>query len=272
MNILVAEQDGVAQPKVIDFGVAKAVQQGLTEATLFTQKGQLIGTPEYMSPEQAEAAPVDTRTDVYSLGAILYELLVGVLPIDAATLRQAGFGAMMRLIREYDPPRPSTRASTADGTVTEAAHRRSVEPRVLVRELRGDLDWIALKALEKDPDRRYATVADLAADLHRHLADLPVSARPASAWYTLGKFTRRHRVGVGLALTIFSALAVLAASMTFQANRTARERDRANHEAAVARQVKRFPRGSLPGVRPQRSSGKKHFRFRNHESRCREPR
>jgi serine/threonine protein kinase len=207
----------VAQPKVIDFGVAKAVQKELTEATFFTRQGQLIGTPEYMSPEQAEAAPVDTRTDVYSLGAVLYELLAGVLPIDATELRQAGLGAMMRLIREQDPLAPSTPVSTLDGSGTEVAHRRSVDPRFLARSLRGELDCIALKALEKDPDRRYSTVAELSADLKRHLADEPVSARPASTWYMVKKFSRRHRVGVGAARAIVGAVAVLAVSMTFQA-------------------------------------------------------
>lgn len=240
MNILVAEHDGVAQAKVIDFGVAKAVRQGLDGTTLFTQLGQLVGTLEYMSPEQAEAAPVDTRTDVYSLGAVLYELLVGVLPIDAATLREAGISAMMRLIREQEPPRPSTRAKTLAGSSALVADRRSVAPRTLTRTLRGELDWIALKALEKDRDRRYGTVAELAADLQRHLVDEPVSARPASSWYLLRKFVRRHRVGVALAGTIVGAVAVLAVSMTVQASRIARERDRANHEADVARQVKDF--------------------------------
>ena len=158
MNILVAEHDGVPQPKVIDFGVARAVEQNLTDSTFLTRHGQLIGTPEYMSPEQAEAVPVDTRTDVYSLGAVLYELLVGVLPLDAESLRQAGFREMVRLIREQEPLRPSIRASTLDRAATTAAHCRSVEPRVLAHSLRGDLDWIVLKALEKDPDRRYATV------------------------------------------------------------------------------------------------------------------
>jgi non-specific serine/threonine protein kinase/serine/threonine-protein kinase len=239
-NLLVAEQDGLAIPKVIDFGVAKAVQSGLPDATLFTQLGQLVGTPEYMSPEQAEAAPVDTRTDVYSLGAVLYELLVGVLPIDAATLREAGVQAMMRLIREQDPPRPSARASTLAASATTVADRRSVAPRALVRSLRGELDWIALKALEKNRDRRYATVAELATDLKRHLADEPVEARPPSTWYTLGKFARRHRMGVGIALTLGLAMGVIAVGSTIQAGRLARERDRANHQAAVSRQVKDF--------------------------------
>ncbi len=240
MNILVAEQDGRPRPKIIDFGVAKAVQRDLTAATLFTRQGQLIGTPEYMSPEQAEAAPVDTRTDVYSLGAVLYELLVGVLPIDSATLREAGFAAMMRLIREQVPPRPSTRAGTRDESAVSAAHRRRVEPQVLARSLRGELDWIALKALAKEPDRRYGTVTELAADLQRYLADEPVLARPAGNGYILRKFVRRHRLGVGLALTAFVAVMLLAGGMTYQAGHIARERDRANHEAAVAGQVKDF--------------------------------
>ncbi len=240
MNILVVEHDGIAQPKVIDFGVAKALQQELTATTAFTQHGQLIGTPEYMSPEQAEAAPVDTRTDVYSLGAVLYELLVGVLPIDAVTLRQAGYSAMMKLIREQDPQRPSTRISTIEPSSTTAAQCRNVNPRVLVRSLRGELDWIALKALEKNPDRRYETVAALAADLNRHLNDEPVSARPASPGYILKKFALRHRAGASLALTIALALVVFAVTMTIQTNTISRERDRANHEAIISGQVKTF--------------------------------
>lgn len=240
MNILVAEVDGVALPKVIDFGVAKAVLQGLSDTPLLTQHGQLIGTPEYMSPEQAETAPVDTRTDVYSLGAILYELLAGVLPIDSVTLRQAGIEAMMRLIREQDPPRPSTRVSTHDGSVDAVARRRNVAPRFLARTLRGELDWITLKALEKNPDNRYATVAELAADLRHHLADEPVSASPVSTWYVLRKFSRRHRLGVGVALTMGAAVAVFAVTMAVQARRIARERDRANHQTVVSQQVKDF--------------------------------
>jgi len=240
MNILVVEHDGIAQPKVIDFGVAKALQQELTEATAFTQHGQLIGTPEYMSPEQAEAAPVDTRSDVYSLGAVLYELLVGVLPIDAVTLRQAGYSAMMKLIREQDPQRPSTRISTISPSSATAAQFRNVNPRILVRSLRGELDWIALKALEKNPERRYETVAALAADLDHHLKNEPVTARPASPVYILKKFALRHRAGAGFAITIALALIVLAVTMTIQTNVITRERDRANHEAIISGQVKNF--------------------------------
>lgn len=239
-NILVSEIDGQATPKVIDFGVAKAVQTGLDGATLFTQMGQLIGTPEYMSPEQAESGQVDTRTDIYSLGAVLYELLVGVLPIDATALRQAGAVAMMKLIREQDPPSPSARASTLAGSEITVAQRRSVAPRVLARTLRGELDWISLKALEKDPERRYATVAGFAADLKRHLAHEPVAARPASPWYIMSKFARRHRLGVGATMALALAVILLAVGSTYQAQRVARERDRANEAAAVSFEVQEF--------------------------------
>ncbi len=239
-NILVTEVDGGAIPKVIDFGVAKAVQTGLDGATLLTQMGQLIGTPEYMSPEQAESRQVDTRTDIYSLGAVLYELLVGVLPIDASSLRQAGAMAMMKLIRDHDPLRPSVRASTMAGSETTVAERRSVAPRALARTLRGELDWISLKALEKDPERRYASVAGFAADLQRHLADEPVIARPTSTWYTMSKFARRHRLGVGVALAMGVGVALLAVGSTYQAQRVVRERDRANEEAAVSVEVQEF--------------------------------
>jgi len=240
MNILVEQHDGIAQPKVIDFGVAKALQHELTAAAAFTQHGQLIGTPEYMSPEQAEAAAVDTRTDVYSLGAILYELLVGVVPLDGVILRQAGYSAMMKLIREQDPQRPSTRISTAGPSSTIAAQCRSVNPRVLVRSLRGELDWIALKALEKDQEKRYETVAALADDLNHHLNDEPITARAASAGYILKKFARRHRAGTSLALTIALALIVLTVTMTFQTKAITRERDRANREVVISGQVKNF--------------------------------
>ncbi len=240
MNILVEEHDGIAQPKVIDFGVAKALQHELTATAAFTQHGQLIGTPEYMSPEQAEAAAVDTRTDVYSLGAILYELLVGVVPIDGVTLRQAGYSAMMKLIREQDPQPPSTRISTAGPASTTAAQCRSVNPRVLVRSLRGELDWIALKALEKDQEKRYETVAALADDLNHHLNDEPITARAASAGYILKKFARRHRAGTGLALTIALALMGFTVMMTIQTKVITRERDRANREVVISGQVKNF--------------------------------
>ncbi len=208
-NILVTLQDGKATPKIIDFGVAKATDHHLTEKTLFTEIGQLIGTPAYMSPEQAEATQqdIDTRTDVYSLGVILYELLVGALPFEPRELRREGYRGMHRIIREKQPSRPSTRVSTVGKTSDKAAQNRRTDPASLSRQLRGDLDWITMRSLEKDRARRYASPNELAADVVRHLEHLPVEAGPPSAAYRFGKFARRHRMGM-----IAAALVILAVS------------------------------------------------------------
>ena len=170
-NVLVTEIDGRVQPKIIDFGVAKAVAQPLTDRPFFTEMGVLVGTPEYMSPEQAEmgALDIDTRTDVYALGVMLYELLTGVRPFDSAALRRAGIEGIRRIIRETDPPRPSTRVTGVEPSAVEAARNRDTQPSRLARQLRGDLDWITMKALEKDRTRRYGSASDLAADLRRHM-------------------------------------------------------------------------------------------------------
>ena len=170
-NILVTLQDGKPVPKIIDFGVAKATAQRLTEQTLYTELGQIVGTPEYMSPEQAEmsGSDIDTRTDVYSLGAILYELLVGALPFDSKSLRSAGYAEIQRIIREVDPPKPSTRFIQVEADSETTATRRRTDRRTLLRRLRGDLDWITMKALEKNRARRYESASELAADVERHL-------------------------------------------------------------------------------------------------------
>jgi serine/threonine protein kinase/tetratricopeptide (TPR) repeat protein len=216
-NILVTMFDGKPVPKVIDFGVAKATNFHLTEKTLFTQAGSVVGTVEYMSPEQATGSglDVDTRTDIYSLGVILYQLLTGTLPFESETLRKVSMDEMARIIRDTDPPKPSARLtetlrapSRNTPDADEIAKRHHTDPRTLRKELKGDLDWIVLKAMEKDRTRRYETANGLAMDLQRHLADEPVSARPPSPIYRVAKFARRHRVGVSAAAAIVIALLV----------------------------------------------------------------
>jgi non-specific serine/threonine protein kinase/serine/threonine-protein kinase len=249
-NILVTVHDGRPVPKIIDFGVAKATSQRLTERTVFTELGQWIGTPEYMSPEQAEMTglDVDTRTDVYSLGVVLYELLAGVQPFEADTLRSAGFDEMRRRIREEDPPRPSTRVSSLGHDSEIAARRRRTDPSTLVRELKGDLDWIVMKALEKDRTRRYGSPADLAADINRHLANLPVEASPPSTTYRLGKFIRRNRIAVAAAAAIVATLVVGIAGTTIGLVQ-------ARREARTAHQVARFMEGIFADLDPSESGG-----------------
>ena len=207
-NILVTKTAGVAMPKVIDFGVAKAVNARLTERTLFTEMGMLIGTPEYMSPEQAAGAvEVDSATDIYALGVLLYELLVGAPPFDSKMLRRAGYDAICRIIRETDPPRPSVRLESLGETAGEVARRRGGSVAALMRTLHGDLEWITMKALEKEQVRRYASASDFAADLERHLQDQPVMARAPAASYRLRKFVRRRRLEVIAAAAVVVAIA-----------------------------------------------------------------
>jgi serine/threonine protein kinase/tetratricopeptide (TPR) repeat protein len=248
-NILVTLADGRAVPKVIDFGLAKAMTQPLTDRTLFTELGVMIGTPEYMSPEQADLTglDIDTRTDIYALGVVLYELLTGTLPFDRQSLRERGVDEIRRVIREMDPPKPSSRLIGLGHDSAEVASKRQTEVRQLMSQLRGDLDWIAMKALEKDRTRRYDTAIDLAADVRRHLRDEPVLAGPPSTLYRATKFVRRHRVGVSAAAAIFLLVVGFAVAMAGQARRVTRERDRAtqestraNREAEAARQVSDF--------------------------------
>jgi len=229
-NILVALVDGKAAVKIIDFGVAKATAQKLTERTLFTELGVLIGTPEYMSPEQAEMTgqDIDTRSDIYSLGVVLYELLVGTLPFEPKELRKAGFDAIRAKIREEDPPKPSNRVSTlGDDRSAESAKLRQVDARTLQRTLRGDLDWITMKTLEKNRMRRYGSMQELAADIQRHLSCEPVLASPPSVAYKTRKFVSRHRLLVGAAAVVVVSLLLGAVTTSIGFVRASRERDRA---------------------------------------------
>jgi serine/threonine protein kinase len=214
-NVLVAVVDDKPTPKIIDFGVAKAMAQPLTEQTLFTEQGQLIGTPEYMSPEQAEMSnlDIDTRSDIYSLGVLLYELLTGVLPFDRKTLRQVGFDEVRRIIREVEPPKPSTKISTLGTDSQNLAANRRTDSQSLRRRLRQELDWITMKTLEKDRTRRYATATALAEDIQRYLSHEPVHAGPPGSWYRARKLLRRHRVSLCIAtgsLMLSAAIAALA--------------------------------------------------------------
>ena len=210
-NILVTLHDGVPVPKVIDFGIAKAVEVRLTDKTLFTAYEQIIGTPAYMSPEQAEMSglDVDTRSDIYSLGVLLYELLTGRPPFDPKTLVQHGLEEMRRTLREQEPQRPSTMVTTLQGAeLTATAEQRHAEPPKLVSLLRGDLDWIVMKALEKDRRRRYETANGLAMDIHRYLNNEPVVARPPSRFYRFQKLVRRNKVVFAAGVAVTSALVV----------------------------------------------------------------
>ncbi|HEX5473484.1 MAG TPA: serine/threonine-protein kinase [Vicinamibacterales bacterium] len=241
-NVLIALHDDKPVPKIIDFGLAKATAQRLTEKSMFTEVGVMVGTPAYMSPEQADLTErhVDTRTDVYALGVILYELLVGALPVDDRTLREAGFQEMLRLIQEREPPRPSVKLRAMGEASSASAGHRQQDVRTLARRLHGDLDWITMKALEKDRTRRYGSASDLAADLERHLRDEPVLAGPPSPTYRARKFVRRHRVGVSVASAAIVLLVAFAITSVVQERRIARERDRANQEAAASQRVADF--------------------------------
>ncbi len=205
-NVLVTFQDDNHVPKVIDFGIAKALaDQKLTEKTLETMPGLGVGTPTYMSPEQAELSgkKIDTRTDVYSLGLILYEMLVGVSPFDKKILEKAGLMEMLRVIREDEPPKPSARFNTLGDTSTEIAKMRKTSPVTITRQLHGDLDWIVLKAIEKDQDRRYNSPTDLVADINRYLNRDPIQARPPSVIYKAKKYIRKHKAASIAAMSIF---------------------------------------------------------------------
>jgi len=214
-NVLVTSQDGVATVKVIDFGVAKAMGQQLTDKTLFTDFAQMIGTPLYMSPEQAELSgtDIDTRSDIYSLGVMLYELLTGSTPVDKEQMKKAAFDEIRRIIREDEPEKPSTRISSAEAAPSIAAQRHT-EPARLARLVRGELDWIVMKALEKDRNRRYETATGFAADVQRYLNDEAVLACPPSAGYRFGKFARRNRAALATAVVLIAATLVTVVALT----------------------------------------------------------
>ncbi len=249
-NILVSSEHGQPVPKVIDFGIAKAMNVSLTERTLLTHGHAFVGTPVYTSPEQMETGglDVDTRTDIYSLGILLYELLTGGLPFDARALSKSGWETLRRVIREQDPARPSVRVNGLDAVeLTRVAAGRALGATRLAPLLRSDLDWIVLRCLEKDPARRYETASALAADVQHYLADEPVEARAPSTTYRLGKFVRRHRVGVSASIAIVGLIVAGSLVTTMQSLRALRaerlERElreaaqRAEVQAADARRV-----------------------------------
>jgi serine/threonine protein kinase/tetratricopeptide (TPR) repeat protein len=235
-NILVTMYDGKPEPKVIDFGVAKATDQRLTERTMFTQYGAIVGTFEYMSPEQAEmsALGVDTRSDIYSLGVLLYELLTGTTPLERERLLGAGYAEILRRIKEEEPPPPSTRLSSSGARRALVAAQPEREPSKLSRLMRGELDWIVMKALEKDRTRRYESAGTFARDVQRFLDGDPVEACPPSAGYRMRKFASRHRAALGTAAGCVALLFVAAAVSTWQAVVATRARDEAAREARRA--------------------------------------
>ncbi|MCP4898990.1 MAG: serine/threonine protein kinase [bacterium] len=251
-NVLVTVQDGQAVPKIIDFGVAKATAQRLTERTMFTEFGQIIGTPEYMSPEQAEMTgqDIDTRTDIYSLGVLLYELLVGELPFNSEELRSLDSDSVRRKIREEDPPKPSSRVSMLTAESEKIGTNRQTDLGGLARQLRGDLDWIVLKALEKDRTRRYESAYGFAADVRRHLANQPVVASPPSTAYRFRKFVKRHRAGVITTATAAAALLAGLALAIFGFVNASHERDHKEAALAEAKTVTEFLAGMLAAVDP----------------------
>jgi len=299
-NVMVTLHDGKPVPKVIDFGIAKATNRELTDKTLFTEYHQLIGTPQYMSPEQAEMSglDIDTRSDIYSLGVLLYELLTGTTPLDGRRLRSARIEELQRIIREEEPDKPSTRlrslqsetrpsgsdpsepgaqamgsratrasssldcfplarpgGSSGNSALDIARHRRT-DPRSLAKQLRGDLDWVVMKCLEKDRARRYETASGLAADITRHINNEPVDASPPSALYRFSKFARRNKPIVwGVSAVIISLAVGLGLAFSFYLASEAQRR-RANAEAVTSANVTRALQNMLSSINPARAHGR----------------
>jgi serine/threonine protein kinase/Tol biopolymer transport system component/tetratricopeptide (TPR) repeat protein len=246
-NVMVTHRDGEPIPKVIDFGIAKATNQRLTEKTLFTRYAHLIGTPAYMSPEQAELSDldIDTRTDIYSLGVLLYELLTGTTPFSEEELRKAGYVEMQHVIREQEPIKPSTKLSTLGDTLTDVAKHRGCTPELLRKAVRGDLDWIVMKSLEKDRARRYETASNLAEDIRRHLEHEPILARGPSTTYRLGRFLRRHRgqTIAALATVVIAGAAVVLLSLWNRDRLRLTEADRLRHQALLSQARGQYAKG-----------------------------
>jgi eukaryotic-like serine/threonine-protein kinase len=238
-NVLVAQYDGKPVPKVIDFGVAKATGQQLTDQTLVTGFGAIVGTLEYMSPEQAELnqLDIDTRSDIYSLGVLLYELLTGTTPLEKKQLRRVAFDEMLRIIREEEPPRPSTRLSDSRDSLPSISAQRQMEPAKLTKLVRGELDWIVMKSLEKDRSRRYETANGLARDIQHYLSDEPVEACPPSSAYRLRKFARKHRTGLTTAAAFLVLLSAGTTLATWEAMRATRAESLAVQAAAAEKQA-----------------------------------
>ncbi len=258
-NVLVTVHEAKPVPKIIDFGLAKATAHALTERTLFTELGQLVGTPEYMSPEQAEMSglDVDTRTDVYSLGVLLYELLVGTLPFDPKVLRAGSFEDIRRKIRDEEPQKPSTRLVTVLASVGGPTPAPRPRPEILAlsKQLRGDLDWIVMTAMEKDRTRRYASASDLAADIVRHLRNEPVLAGAPSSTYRMKKFVLRHKVGVATAAAVMTAVVLGMIGTTVGLLRARAANRIALEEATTARQISDFMVGLFRVADPESTLG-----------------